>query len=219
MQNFNIGDKYETSFYGEIEIINYINKRKIFVRFSRTGYERETTGEQIISGSVKDRLAKTVCGVGYIGDGRYTTSYRLRKPYHVWRCMLARCYMNLPKHKAYHGCTVVEDWHNFQNFAAWFDDNYPEEDLRYELDKDILKKGNKVYGPETCIFVTKKENLSAKSKNITLMNGVTGEVFHFESVISAAKATGISTASISRLVNERRGRFTSDGWFSPDWQH
>jgi hypothetical protein len=53
----------------------------------------------------------------------------------------------------YKGCTVDESWHNFQNFAAWYDKNFYEIDgERMELEKDILIKGNKVYSPETCVF-------------------------------------------------------------------
>jgi hypothetical protein len=37
----------------------------------------------------------------------------------------------------------------------WFDEHYIE---RYDLDKDILIRGNKVYSPETCCFVPHKLN-------------------------------------------------------------
>jgi hypothetical protein len=63
------------------------------------------------------------------------------------------------KQPAYKGCTVAEEWHNFQTFAKWFDENYYEvEGERMELDKDILVKGNKHYSPETCVFVPKTLN-------------------------------------------------------------
>ena len=52
-------------------------------------------------------------------------------------------------------CTVDERWHNFQNFAEWYYDNYIE---GYHLDKDILFKGNKIYSPETCCFVPQEIN-------------------------------------------------------------
>ena len=48
------------------------------------------------------------------------------------------------KNKTYIGCTVCEEWHNYQNFAQWHEEHYyevPNEIMC--LDKDILIKGNK----------------------------------------------------------------------------
>ena len=132
----------------------------------------------------------------------------------VWRSMLQRCYMQNESQKTYIGCSVVNEWHNFQNFAKWFELNWPKDGGLYELDKDIKVKGNKTYGPDFCLFVTKQENLSDKSVATTLMNGFTGEVFAFGSLKDAAKATGMSTAQVCRLRKERKGKCTSDGWFA-----
>ena len=68
------------------------------------------------------------------------------------------------KQPSYIGCLVDEEWHNFQNFAEWFEDNYVE---GWHLDKDILIKGNKIYSPETCCFVPLEINsLFTKSDKI-----------------------------------------------------
>ena len=75
--------------------------------------------------------------------------------------MLRRCYnkKSHKKHPTYVDCKVCEEWLNFQNFAKWYENNYYEvEGERMELDKDILVKGNKVYSPDTCIFVPKTIN-------------------------------------------------------------
>ena len=70
--------------------------------------------------------------------------------------MLRRCYneRELNKQPTYRGCSVCDEWHNFQNFAQWYTDNYYEIDGEcMELDKDILHKGNKIYSPDNCVFV------------------------------------------------------------------
>lgn len=69
-----------------------------------------------------------------------------------WNSMLQRCYSSecQIRNKTYVGCTVCEEWLLFSNFKQWFDENYIE---GYELDKDILVEGNKVYSPDTCRFV------------------------------------------------------------------
>ena len=72
--------------------------------------------------------------------------------YRVWKHMLERCYS--PKLHArfpsYIGCTVVAEWLSFSAFRAWMIDQDWE---GRQLDKDILTPGNKVYSPDTCIFV------------------------------------------------------------------
>ena len=92
---------------------------------------------------------------GCIGEGEYKPIEN-KKIYKTWQSMLQRCY-DLKYHEkqpTYIGCEVCDEWLNFQNFARWYYDNYYEIDgERMELDKDILIKGNKVYSPQTCVFV------------------------------------------------------------------
>lgn len=78
----------------------------------------------------------------------------------TWYGMLMRCYSSkyTAKYKTYQQCTVSEEWHKLSNFKRWFDD--PANGYRegYQLDKDILVKGNKLYSPETCCFVPNEIN-------------------------------------------------------------
>ena len=75
--------------------------------------------------------------------------------------MMQRCYdtKHQEKHPTYKDCKVSEEFHNFQDFGKWFDNNYYEiEGEKMCLDKDILVKHNKIYSPENCIFVPEKIN-------------------------------------------------------------
>ena len=77
--------------------------------------------------------------------------------YRRWYDMLTRCYSakHLEKFPTYKGCTVIEEWKTFSNFRNWM----IEQDYEgKQLDKDILIEGNKVYSPETCVFVSKLVN-------------------------------------------------------------
>lgn len=74
--------------------------------------------------------------------------------------MLDRCYnpKAWKKRPNYIDCKVCDRWLDFQNFAhdvnnmaGW--NAKDREGLYYELDKDILIEGNKVYSPETCLLV------------------------------------------------------------------
>lgn len=85
------------------------------------------------------------------GNGKQT------KCYSTWNYMMTRCY-NIEyqeKYPTYKGCSVSEEWKDFDNFYDWFQENYKE---GFQLDKDILQQNNKVYGPDTCCFVPQSIN-------------------------------------------------------------
>ena len=70
---------------------------------------------------------------------------------------------------------VCEEWHNYQNFAEWFNKNYIS---GYELDKDLLSNNDKIYSPCTCVFIPKLLNkfmANLYSTNNTGFIGVTKE--------------------------------------------
>lgn len=62
---------------------------------------------------------------------------------------------------------MCEEWHDFQEYGKWFDNNYYEiEGETMCLDKDILVKHNKIYSPETCIYAPQTINkLFTKRQN------------------------------------------------------
>lgn len=86
-------------------------------------------------------------------NGKTTPAYR------AWRGMLARCYCPKlqGKYPTYIGCTVDEEWHDFQDFADWFE-SHKYSGLGYELDKDILQVGNKLYSPNRCCLIPHEIN-------------------------------------------------------------
>ena len=82
--------------------------------------------------------------------------------------MLQRCYSEdyQQKEPTYVGCTVCDEWltlSNFKKFIDNLDNGYQE---GYQLDKDILIKGNKIYSPETCCFVPREINSLLLNKKL-----------------------------------------------------
>ena len=77
--------------------------------------------------------------------------------YQTWKAMITRCYSvkTQERQPAYRDCSVTEEWLTFSNFKAWMETQYFE---GLQLDKDLLFVGNKVYGSETCIFVSPMVN-------------------------------------------------------------
>lgn len=122
------------------------------------------------NGNIKCPYDRSVYGIGYIGEGRYKVydkNGKITKCYATWNHMLQRCYSEKyhEKQPTYTDCEASEDFHNFQNYGKWFDNNYYKiEGEKMCLDKDILYKGNKIYSPENCIFVPQTiNNLFTKS--------------------------------------------------------
>jgi len=78
--------------------------------------------------------------------------------YQSWKHMLERCYSAKYQAKSptYSGCSVSPEWLKFSVFREWMAGQDWEEK---ELDKDILQPGNKVYGPEVCVFIPAALNL------------------------------------------------------------
>lgn len=109
------------------------------------------------------KVGKLVYGVGVkdvdrpvytkLDDGKI-----VRCPFYVrWTNMLKRCYdptFQL-KQPTYVGCSVTEEWHLFSNFERWMKAQDWEGG---QLDKDLLKAGNKVYSPDFCVFLPRELN-------------------------------------------------------------
>ena len=166
------GEKNINNFGSEMIIIEYRNAIDIDVYFPE--YDWIANGVRYAhfkDGGIKCPYEKSVFEIGYIGEGEYKVleNGKATRVYNTWMHMLERCYDEKlhEKRLTYKDCEVCEEWHNFQNFGDWYNENYYEiEGERIELDKDILVKHNKIYSPDTCIFVPHKINsLFTKRQN------------------------------------------------------
>lgn len=85
----------------------------------------------------------------------------------TWRNMIDRCYLETDKRYRLYGAkgvTVCKEWkEDIYSFISWAKDNGYEKGLH--LDKDILSDGLKIYSPETCKWVTHKENTNCTSRS------------------------------------------------------
>ena len=157
---------YYNNFGSKMVIIEYVNWDKVKVVFPEYNWESEYISMgNIRKGKVKCPYEPRLCEVGYLGEGEYLTydciNNQETKAYQHWKHMINRCYnkKQLKARPSYMQCEVCDEWLNFQNFAEWYEENYYEvEGEKMCLDKDILVKGNKIYYPETCIFVPEKIN-------------------------------------------------------------
>lgn len=164
MKQSRVGEKHITKEGYKIEIIEYFSSFNSTIQFEDNTILKNIQYGNIITGLIKNPYHNSVVGVGFIGIGKYTRKNHI-KIYRLWKGVLERCYSekHIKKFPSYKDVTVCKKWHNFQNFAQWFEENYVE---GFELDKDILVKGNKIYSPETCCFVPREINtLFMKNNN------------------------------------------------------
>ncbi len=153
------GEITYNSFGSEMIIKEYRNNRDINVYFPKYNWLGEHVHyTQFKHGTLKCPYEPRVFGKGYIGEGKY--SYKDHKIYKNWERMLRRCYSekfheDFPTYKE----CECERLLCLQDFGKWHNKNYYEiEGEVICLDKDILCKGNKIYSPETCIYVPEKIN-------------------------------------------------------------
>ena len=105
---------------------------------------------------------KLVAGQGVYEKGIYPVMVgdKLALNYRLWCGMLNRCYSERyhKKQPTYIGCSVSEEFKYFQQFAEWCDTQTGFGNKGWQLDKDIICRGNKQYNSESCSFIPRQIN-------------------------------------------------------------
>jgi hypothetical protein len=186
--NSRIGEVHRTNEGYNVEIIEYFNAKNCTVRFEEGNVLKNIQYDNLKRNSLKNPFHKSVYGIGF--KGTISNKNIKKEPkYILWNSLFFRCYSekHITRYPSYYGCSVSKEWHNFQNFSKWYNDNYIE---GFHLDKDILIKGNKIYGPDTCCFVPEEINyLFEKCKRLRgdLPIGVSKNKKRFMAYVSKKK--------------------------------
>lgn len=168
MSDFKVGDILSNTQGSDYTIIEYKNSRNVIVEFNDAHkHQAKIRAYALKTGMIRNPFHPSVSGVGYIGVGEFSSSANNigKVAYTKWQSMLERCYEKDSKdlkYPAYSDCSVHTDWHNFQNFAKWFV-SQKHHDAGYDIDKDILITGNRVYSEDTCCLVPPEINNMAVS--------------------------------------------------------
>lgn len=172
-----VGEKFITKEGLTLEITEYFSCRNCTFKFEDGTIIKNRWYGDAKRGLVKNPNHRSVCGIGYLGEGVYKGQVdKIRnKSYLIWKNILLRCYEtdSIKFKPTSKNCSVVEEWHNYQTFAKWFEENYVE---GFELDKDIIVKGNRIYGPTTCCFVPPDINKLIKAYDYPEKNCPVGVV-------------------------------------------
>ena len=180
---------------GNFKILKYNNKKNVEIRFLKTGFEAVVELGSIRNGYVKGCYSPSVHGVGVSG-----TKYPIRvngiltKEYELWRSMLKRCYSDSFKKKypTYEGCQVSDNFKSYEYFYEWCNKQIGFGVDGFELDKDLLVKGNKVYSESACVFIHKDINLLLTKSTASRGKHLIGVSWHdkgkaFEARVSKSK--------------------------------
>lgn len=154
-----VGDRFTNRDGAVAEVVERAGDGKAKVVFLATGYELVTLTKNLHSGKdFKDPYHPSKFGVGYCG-----TKYPCEKErhYHLWSGMLQRCYAcdYSLANQTYKDVYVEDFLLSYENFYELVDSKEGFH-LGYEMDKDLLIKGNKVYSRESICFLPKIINVA-----------------------------------------------------------
>lgn len=144
-----------------MKIVVYNNFDDIIVEF-QDEYKGlvHTTYKNYLIGNVKNPYGANVCNIGITGN-KYPTN---TKEYKTWLSMIQRCFSEKEKIKCptYRDVACCDEWLLYENFHDWLHSQENFEQWlcgkRWNVDKDILVKGNKIYAPEYCCLVPHNVN-------------------------------------------------------------
>ena len=156
-----------------MKIIEYDNVCNIIVEFQDKYKAKVHSNYQCFrNGCIKNPYHPFVYNVGMIGN-KYPSRINkvMTKEYRTWCRVLKRCFDDKYKneHYTYEDATCNE-WLLFENFYEWLHnqenfDKWNDND-RWDIDKDIIKKGNKIYSPDLCLLVPHNVNALFVKKDI-----------------------------------------------------
>lgn len=176
-----IGEEFKSNLGWTLKVIEYDGAHKVKVQWQDGSTSTEAAAD-IAKGSVQCLNQPSYQEVGYWGYGKYAPrnhilqegqEYPEDRLIGYWARAMMRCYnpaeQAKPSSSAYIGCDILPDWHCLQNFYAWADSKpqsryLDSEGKIWELDKDLLVKGNKTYGEQFCTFLPSEINVFLADK-------------------------------------------------------
>lgn len=137
------------------------NLKGLLINNSLQGVIMTTTNNTCNIDNSQSNAPQAFYGVGCNSKRKHRTMVKGRNvPSHqAWFAMLQRCYCPkyLQRNPTYNDCSVDSRFHDFQDFADWYE-SHEFSNLGYQLDKDLLFTGNKIYSPDVCCFVPQELN-------------------------------------------------------------
>lgn len=147
--------------------------------------------------------------------------------YKTWQSMIVRCYSEVfhEQQPTYKECTVCNEWLTFSNFKRWMSS---QDWIGNQLDKDLKVYGNKIYSPDTCLFISRDVNMFLADRKLRKKEGHVGVYYEsdrnkwkalcgglligrFESEIEATNAYLLKKRELAnKLASKQSNKIISD---------
>lgn len=158
--DYKIGDIKLNKLGYEYTILDITDGKTCTIKFKNSNYTCKVSISSVKNGTVRDPYQPTVYGVGIVGN-KYKTHMKLngvkkpRREYMIWRDMIRRCYDEKDhiRYPTYKDCTVSDNFKSYEYFYEWCQEQKGFGLPDWQLDKDLLIPGNKIYSEDTCCFL------------------------------------------------------------------
>lgn len=80
MAKYAVGSVHESHSDGDFVIVEYVDYQHRVIKFIDTGFTTTVRVSSILSGSIKDPLLPSVCGVGCIGAPPFSVTRSIANP-------------------------------------------------------------------------------------------------------------------------------------------
>ena len=176
-----VGKVFKSLNSGDFKILKYNDSGNVEIQFINTGYRKVAEMKEVRNGEVKDPYSPSVYGIGVVGTKYPITVNGVQtKEYDLWKGMLRRCYSDSFKKgcPTYEGCEVSENFEYYEYFYEWCHKQIGFYNEGWQLDKDLLVKGNKVYSENTCVLLPSDINALLVKSDKTRGKFLIGVTFH-----------------------------------------
>lgn len=149
-----IGDTFTLNCGSVAEVLEFINSKEVRIKIAEpVPYEDIVGAGNLKIGAVANKFKASHSGVGYLG---FSCTPASSFEYKAWSSMIKRCYNASEAQATYADCSVDKKWFSLENFVEWAKDQRRQP--KWQLDKDLLVKGNKVYSENFCVFLPREIN-------------------------------------------------------------
>lgn len=155
------GSVFKTKNYGDVVVLDYYNARDVTIKFLNTSNVRKTGTSELKKGEIRDNEAFPVYVVGVMDIPNELRRYHpVPKEYSIWNGIRQRCYNENTRDKlpTYKDVEMSENFKFYSYFKEWCNQQVGFNEDGWQLDKDILSKGVKLYSEDTCCFVPPEIN-------------------------------------------------------------
>jgi hypothetical protein len=152
----NIGDESINSYGNLMKVVGLKGYNNVNVTImheingKNISYSKDVRYQSFKKGNVKSPYDITICGLGYMGEGKYIRGYKtddgkikFTKEFELYQGMLNRAIRNNMNVK------LCEKWMNFQDFCKWYHDN------SYECGEmlALIRLSRDILSPDTCVLL------------------------------------------------------------------